>query len=43
MVDKGNSGIEWIDNLYDWCILLLIEVSAIIGITYEEINVYLYS
>lgn len=42
MVDKGNSGIEWIDNLYDWCILLLIEVSAIIGITYEEINVYLF-
>ena len=31
-----------VDDIFDWCILLLIEVSAIIGITYEEINVYLF-
>ena len=42
MVDKGNSGIEWIDNLYDWCVLTLVEVSAIMGMTYEELNVYLF-
>ncbi|BAQ87946.1 hypothetical protein [uncultured Mediterranean phage uvMED] len=31
-----------IDDIFDWCVLTLIEVSAIMGMTYEELNVYLF-
>ena len=37
----GNSGIVWIDAVFDWCVILLYDIAAAIGITYEEINVYL--
>ena len=37
----GNSGIIWIDTVFNWCVRLLYDVAAIMGITYEEINVYL--
>ena len=38
----ANSGIIWIDVVFDWCIRLLYQVSGMMGITYEEINVYLF-
>lgn len=38
----ANSGIFWIDKTFDWCVLLLIEVAYLMGITYEEINVWLF-
>ena len=38
----ADSGIEWIDIVYDWCVLLLINIAKQIGITYEEINVWLF-
>lgn len=38
----ANSGIFWIDKTFDWCVLLLIEVASLMGITYEEINVWLF-
>ena len=38
----ADSGIEWIDIIYDWCVLLLINLANQIGITYEEINVWLF-
>ena len=38
----GKSGILWIDAIYDWCILLLVDVALFLGITYEEINVWLF-
>ena len=38
----GNSGIVWIDIVFDWCVILLYDVAGAIGITYEEINVYLF-
>ena len=38
----GNSGIICIDTVFNWCVRLLYDVAAIIGITYEEINVYLF-
>ena len=38
----GNSGIVWIDAVFDWCVILLYNVAHAIGITYEEINVYLF-
>ena len=38
----ANSGIIWIDAVFDWCVRLLYEVAGMMGITYEEINVYLF-
>ena len=38
----ANSGIIWIDVTFDWCVRLLYEVAGWIGITYEEINVWLF-
>ncbi len=38
----ANSGIFWIDKTFDWCVLLLIEIASLMGITYAEINVWLF-
>jgi hypothetical protein len=38
----ANSGILWIDVIYDWAVIALIECAKFLGITYEEINVWLF-
>ena len=38
----ANSGIVWVDAVFDWCVRLLYEMAALIGMTYEEINVYIF-
>ena len=38
----ANSGIYWIDVVYDFCVILLIDTARFLGITYEEINVWLF-
>ena len=38
----ASSGIIWIDVTFDWCVKLLVDVAKSLGITYEEINVYLF-
>ena len=38
----ANSGIVWIDVIFNWCVRLLYEVAGLLGITYEEINVWLF-
>ena len=38
----ANSGIKWIDDTFDVCVKLLFDVANIMGITYEEINVWLF-
>ena len=38
----ANSGIYWIDVVFDFCVRLLIDVATLLGITYEEINVWLF-
>jgi len=38
----ASSGIQWIDVTFDWCVRLLYSVANTIGITYEEINVWLF-
>ena len=36
------SGIYWIDLTFNWCVIILAWVASQLGITYEEINVYLF-
>ena len=38
----GNLGDVWINFVFNWCVGLLYNVAAVMGITYEEINVYLF-
>lgn len=38
----ANSGIIWIDIVFDFCVRLLIDAARFLGITYEEINVWLF-
>ena len=38
----ANSGIYWIDLVYDFCVRLLIDTARFLGITYEEINVWVF-
>jgi hypothetical protein len=40
--DMANSGIYWIDVTFDVCVRLLYAVAGWMGITYEEINVWLF-
>ena len=38
----GESGIQWIDWVFRWCVVLLVELANVLNITYEELNVYLF-
>ena len=38
----ANSGIYWIDTIFDWAVIALYQVASVMGITYEEINVWLF-
>ena len=38
----ASSGIYWIDITFDYCVRLLSQVAGMMGITYEEINVWLF-
>ena len=38
----ANSGIYWVDVTFNWCVRLLYEIAGWLGITYEEINVWLF-
>ena len=38
----ANSGIQWIDTVFIFCVVLLVDLANILGITYEEINVWIF-
>ena len=38
----GDSGIYWIDSLFRWCVVLLVDLADLLGISYEALNVYLF-
>ena len=38
----ANSGIAWIDTTFNFCVYLLYDLANILGITYEEINVWIF-
>ena len=38
----ANTGIYWIDITFDWCVKFLYMVANLLGITYEEINIWLF-
>ncbi|MDA9170939.1 hypothetical protein N9O69_02540 [Alphaproteobacteria bacterium] len=38
----ANSGIEWIDVTFNFCVSILYDIGGVLGISYEEINVWLF-
>ena len=38
----ANSGIEWVDIVFNWCVRLLYDWATFFGITYEEINIWIF-
>ena len=38
----AGSGILWVDNLFNSCVLFLVQIASLLGVTYEELNVYLF-
>ena len=38
----ANSGIYWIDQTFNFCVHLLYDMANILGISYEEINVWIF-
>jgi len=38
----ASSGILWIDLTFDFCVRLLFAVGRYLGISYEEVNVWLF-
>ena len=38
----ANSGIPWIDNIFNFCVYFLYDLAKLLGITYEEINVWIF-
>ena len=36
------SGIEWIDLVFRYCVIFLVELFKILGVTYEELNIWLF-
>lgn len=37
-----NSRITWVETVFDWCVLLLIDWANFLNISYEEINIWIF-
>ena len=42
LATMGESGIGWIDGLFKLCVILLVDLADLLGLTYEEINIYIF-
>ena len=38
----ASSGIPWVDGMFDWAVIALVVCAKFFGITYEEINVWIF-
>ena len=38
----GDSGLVWVEVVFRWCVVLLVDVADLLGISYEALNVYLF-
>ena len=42
LATMGESGSGWIDGLFKLCVIFLVDLAEILGISYEEINIYIF-
>ena len=38
----GESGVGWVDTIFRVCVYILVDLSEIIGISYEAINIWIF-
>ena len=38
----GESGIYWIDLVFKICVITLVDIAKVLGLSYEEINVWIF-
>mgnify|MGYP005633389715 FL=1 len=38
----GESGIDWIDTLFKVCVMILVDLADLTGMTYEGINIWIF-
>ena len=38
----GESGIGWVDGVFQICVFILVDLAKFLGISYEEINVWIF-
>ena len=38
----GDSGIDWIDSVFRVCVYVLVDLSELVGISYEAINIWIF-
>ena len=42
LVTMGDSGIGWVDGVFQICVFILVDLANFLGISYEEINVWIF-
>tara|TARA_Y100001960_G_C14706305_1_gene844472 strand:+ start:269 stop:595 length:327 start_codon:yes stop_codon:yes gene_type:complete len=38
----GGSGIDWIDAIFRYCVVLLVDIAKLLGISYEALNIWVF-
>jgi hypothetical protein len=38
----GGSGVNWIDAIFKYCVVLLVNVAKALGISYEALNIWVF-
>ena len=38
----GGSGVNWIDAIFRYCVVLLINIANVFGISYEALNIWVF-
>ena len=38
----GDSGVYWVDEHFKLCVIFLVDLSNLIGVSYEEINIWIF-
>ena len=38
----GGSGINWIDAIFRYCVVLLVDIAKVLGISYEKLNIWVF-
>lgn len=38
----GGSGVNWIDAIFRYCVVLLVNIAKVLGISYEALNIWVF-
>ena len=38
----GGSGVNWIDAIFRYCVVLLVNIAKLLGISYEALNIWVF-